>query len=175
LVTVVLAVRWQVLGRLPLARRLTSTEKLKIAVLLSAINGVLHGSSVGFAPALDGLERAVQSILLLGLCAGSVATTSGYRPAFVAFVAPTLLPLSAMWAIASSGAEHRWVELSTAGLILVFGLILLALSKDAFRLFKESFDIRQEQADLNRQLRNGSRGGGDGEPCEDEISRFCES
>lgn len=153
LVTVLLAVRWQVLGRLPVVRRLTSAEKLKIAVLLSAINGVLHGSSVGFAPALDGLERAVQSILLLGLCAGSVATTSGYRPAFVAFVAPTLLPLSAMWAIASSGVEHRWVELSTAGLILVFGLILLALSKDAYRLFKESFDIRQEQADLNRQLR----------------------
>ena len=84
---------------------------------------------------------------------GSVATTGGYRPAFVAFVAPTLLPLSAMWALGTPGTSHRWVEYFIAALILVFGMVLLSLAKDAFRLLKESFDIRQEQVVLNRQLR----------------------
>lgn len=153
-VVFVLALRWKVLGALPSLHRLTSAEKLKVAVLLSAANGVVHGASMVFAPSLDGLERAVQSILLLGLCSGSVATTGGYRPVFVAFVAPTLLSLSAMWAAASSSSpEHRWIEVSMAVLVLLFGMVLVSLAKDTFRLLTESFEIRREQAGLNIQLR----------------------
>ena len=153
LVAIILAFRWKVLGSLP-AATLPVRDKLRIAVLLSAANGLVQGASIGFAVALDTPERAVQSIVLLGLCAGSVATTGGYRPAFVAFVAPTLLPLSAMWALGTPGAPHRWVEYFTAALIIVFGMVLLSLAQDAFRLLKESFEIRQEQVLLNRQLRS---------------------
>jgi len=151
-VALILAVRWKVLGSLP-AAPLPPRDKLRVAVLLSGVNGLVQGASIGFAVALDIPERAVQSIVLLGLCAGAVATTGGYRPAFVAFIAPTLLPLSAMWALGTPGVPHRWVEYSTGALILVFGMVLLSLAEDAFRLLKESFQIRQEQVVLNRQLR----------------------
>ncbi|HXE48567.1 MAG TPA: ATP-binding protein [Ramlibacter sp.] len=151
-VSLILAIRWKVLGSLP-AATLAVRDKLLVAVLLSGVNGLVQGVSIGFAVALDTPERAVQSIVLLGLCAASVATTGGYRPAFVAFIAPTLLPLSAMWALGTSGTSQPWVEYSIAALILVFGMVLLALANDAFRLLKESFDIRQEQVILNRQLR----------------------
>ena len=152
-VALILAVRWKVLGSLPDAP-LAPRDKLRVAVLLSGINGLVQGASIGFAVALDTPERAVQSIVLLGLCAGAVATTGGYRPAFVAFIAPTLLPLSAMWALGAPGVPHRWVEYSTGALILVFGMVLLSLAEDAFRLLKESFRIRQEQVVLNQQLRS---------------------
>jgi signal transduction histidine kinase/ActR/RegA family two-component response regulator len=151
-VALILAIRWKVLGSLPGAN-MPLREKLRIAVLLSGVNGLVQGASIGFAVALDTPERAVQSILLLALCVGSVATTGGYRPAFVAFVVPTLLPLSAMWALGTPGASHRWVEYFIAALIPVFGMLLMSLAKDAFRLLKESFEIRQEQVVLNRQLR----------------------
>jgi signal transduction histidine kinase/ActR/RegA family two-component response regulator len=151
-VALILGVRWKVLGGLPDAN-MPAHDKLRIAVLLSGVNGVVQGASIAFAVALDTPERAVQTIVLLGLCAGAVATTGGYRPAFVAFVAPTLLPLSAMWALGAPGVPNRWVEFSTAALILVFGMVLLSLAEDAFRLLKESFRIRQEQVVLNRQLR----------------------
>ena len=151
-VTLILAIRWMVLGSLPAAAS-SSGDKLRVAVLLSGINGLIQGASIGFAVLLDTPERAVHTIVLLGLCAGSVATTGGYRPAFVAFVAPTILPLSTMWAIGSPGVPHRWVEYSTGALILVFGMVLLSLADDAFRLLKESFRIRQDQVVLNRQLR----------------------
>jgi signal transduction histidine kinase/ActR/RegA family two-component response regulator len=141
------------LGRLP-AANLQVRDKLLVAVLLSGVNGLVQGVSIGFAVALDTPERAVQSIVLLGLCAASVATTGGYRPAFLAFVSPTLLPLSAMWALGTPATSQGWVEYSIAALILVFGMVLLALANDAFRLLKESFDIRQEQVILNRQLRS---------------------
>ena len=151
-VTLILAIRWKVLGSLPAAAS-SSGDKLRVAVLLSGINGIIQGASIGFAVSLDTPERAVHTIVLLGLCAGSVATTGGYRPAFVAFVAPTILPLSIMWAIGAPGVPHRWVEYSTGALILVFGMVLLSLADDAFRLLKESFRIRQDQVVLNRQLR----------------------
>lgn len=150
-VTLILAIRWKVLGGLPHASY-PMDDKLRVAVLLSGVNGLVQGSSIGFAVALDTPERAVHSIVLLGLCTASVATTGGYRPAFAAFVAPTLLPLSAMWAIGAPSASDRWVEYFIAALILVFGLVLLSLAKDSFRLLKESFEIRKEQEILNRQL-----------------------
>jgi signal transduction histidine kinase/CheY-like chemotaxis protein len=152
-VALVLAIRWKVLGSLPDAPWPVG-DKLRLAVLLSGVNGVIQGASIGFAVGLDIPERAVQSILLLALCVGSIATTGGYRPAFVAFVAPTLLPLSAMWALGAPGASNRWVEYFIAALLPPFGMLLLSLAKDAFRLLKESFEIRQEQVVLNRQLRS---------------------
>ncbi|KQT11464.1 ATP-binding response regulator [Ramlibacter sp. Leaf400] len=151
--TLVLALRWKVLGGLPQASH-SLDVKLRIAVLMSGVNGVVQGTSIGFAVALDTPERAVQSILLLTLCAGSVATTGGYRPVFVAFVGPTLVLLSAMWALGAPGAAHRWVEFFIAALVLVFGGLMYQLAQDTFRLLKSSFDIRQEQVVLNRQLRS---------------------
>lgn len=151
-VALVLTLRWQVLGGLPKAS-LALPTKLRIAVLMSGLNGVVQGTSIGFGLALDTPERAVLSILLLTLCAGSVATTGGFRPVFVAFVGPTLLALIAMWVIGAPEAAHPWVEYFIAALVLVFGVLMLQLAKDTFRLLKASFDIRQEQAVLNRQLR----------------------
>ena len=58
-----------------------------------------------------------------------------------------------MWALGTPGASYEWVELFIALLIPVFGMLLLSLAKDAFRLLKESFEIRQEQVLLNWQLR----------------------
>ena len=75
-VTLILAIRWMVLGSLPAAAS-SSDDKLRVAVLLSGINGIVQGASIGFAVPLDTPERAVHTIVLLGLCAGSVATTGG--------------------------------------------------------------------------------------------------
>ncbi len=155
LVTLVLAVRWKVLAGLPSARR-GARDKLRIAATLSGINGVVHATAIGFAMHLDAPGRAIVTIVLLGLCAGAVATTGGYRPAFLAFSGTTLLPLAAMWA-AGTGERMQWMDAFTAVLILVYGLVLLGLARDAFQLFERSVEIRQEQADMNRQLREALR------------------
>ncbi|MES2531116.1 MAG: hybrid sensor histidine kinase/response regulator [Pseudomonadota bacterium] len=152
LVGCILVTRWRVLGGLYDDRRLARAQKLKIAIWLSAINGVVHGASVIFLPSLDGIEKAFLSILLLGLCAGAVATTAGYRPVFLAYVIPTLGPLSVAWAVGDNNETHRWTGVSTAVLIVIFSGLLIALARDTFRLFKESFDIRQQHVALNLQL-----------------------
>jgi signal transduction histidine kinase/CheY-like chemotaxis protein len=152
-VAIVLAARWVVLGRLPALTGLTAQARLRVAVALSAINGAAHGLSLGFFPFIPELERAVQTMVLIGLCAGSVATTAGYLPIFLAYIVPTLGPLAALWGLGAGAARSGWIEKSTAGLIVLMGAILIALARDVYRLFRESFEIRLQQAESNRQLK----------------------
>ncbi len=171
-VVTILTLRWLVLGRLPTLARLTVPERIKVAIVLSAVNGVVQGLATVFTPAMDVTGRAAMTVVLLGLCAGSVATTAGYRPIFVAFLLPTVLPLCATWAFGPVDADQRWIALSVAALILLFGAVLLALARDAFRLFSESFEIRRHQIELNRQLRAAL---GDAETANRAKTRFLAS
>ncbi len=152
-VAVVLAVRWVILGRLPSATGLAEETRIRIAVLLSALNGVTHGLSLGFFPFLPVLERSVQSMVLIGLCTGSVATTAGHAPIFLAYIIPTLGSLAALWALSPGTGGAEWIELSTSALLILLGALLIALARDAFRLFQDSFEIRLQQVEANRQLR----------------------
>lgn len=153
LVVVVLIARRLVLGRVSAAGLLTIDQKLRLAVAMSAANGITHGLSLAFFPWLPDFHRVLLSMILIGLCAGSVATTAGHRGVFLGYALPILLPLSALW-VATPGTEApEWVLRSTGILILLLGVILVALAGDVFRLFKESFDIRLEQSALNRKLR----------------------
>jgi len=152
LVVAMLAIRWHVLGRLPERTGLSAARRLQLVVALSAVNGVVHGLSVGFFPFLPEFERALQSMVMIGLCAGAVGTTAGYMPALLTYVLPTLGPLSVLWVISPGIAKVGWIENSTAALIALLIVLLVALGRDAFRLFRESFEIRLQQAALNRQL-----------------------
>lgn len=152
LVALVLAVRWYMLAIPTTLAKVPPQKRLRIALLLSALNGVTHGLAVASFPVLPGLERALQSMVMIGLCTGSVATTAGYMPVLLAYLLPTLGPLSLMWLLAPGITPSGWIEKSTAALLVLLGFILVALGKDASRLFRESFAIRREQAELNRQL-----------------------
>jgi signal transduction histidine kinase len=152
LVVTLLVVRRAVLGRLPTLLHIAERRRLRFAVALSGINGVVHALSLGFFAFLPEFERALQSMLFVALCAGSVATTAGYRPVFLAYVLPMLVPLMLLWGISPGVAEVGWIQLSTAALIGLFIALVIALANDAFRLFRESFAIRLQQIELNDQL-----------------------
>lgn len=152
LVAAVLVVRRTVLWRLPRLAGYSDREKLRIAILLNVANGVVHGLSLLFFPFLPEFERAILSMILVGLCAGAVATNVGYMPVLLGYLVPTIPPLALMWVFSPGIAEVGWIERSTAILIALFGFILVALGRDAYRLFRESFEIRMEQVELNRRL-----------------------
>jgi signal transduction histidine kinase/ActR/RegA family two-component response regulator len=153
LVGIVLMVRLHVLGKLPDLTALSQHRRIQIAIVLSAVNGVTHGLSIGFFPFLPELERAIQSMLLVALCTASVATTAGYMPIFLSYLIPMLLPLSLLWAISPGVPDRSWVEVSVAVLVAMMGMLLIVLARDAFRLFRESIEIRLQQVALNDELR----------------------
>lgn len=152
LVAAVLVLRWHVLGRLSTMTTVPDATRLRVAIVLSAVNGVTHGLSLGFFPFLPPFERALQSMVVIGMCAGSVATTAGYTPVLLAYLLPMLAPLSVLWAFSPGTTMSGWIQGSTAALVALLGVLLLALGRDAVRLFRDSFEIRLQQAALNRRL-----------------------
>lgn len=153
LATCLLLIRWQVLSKLPELHHLSINYRLNMASVLAGLNGLVHGASVIFFPDFSELERALQLLMLSTLCAGTVATTAGYRTVFISYTLPTLLPVCLMWIANSTGGSHLIVY-SVVALTFVYGYVLLTLGDDAFRMFKESFEIRNQQMTLNRKLKN---------------------
>ena len=151
-VLLVLALRYSVLGSLPAQQHRSIAARLRVATLLSAINGSVHAVPLVFFFSLPDLERTMVTVTLLGLGTGSVVTTAGYRPVFAAYLVPTLAPLIVLWGINLPDGP-QWQEISFAVLLMLFGAILLVVATDTFRQFRESFEIRLEQVALNRQLR----------------------
>jgi signal transduction histidine kinase/CheY-like chemotaxis protein len=153
LVSAVLILRRTLLWRLPSLAGYTDREKLRIAILLNVLQGIAHGLSLLFFPFLPEFERAIQSMILVGLCAGAVATNVGYMPVLAGYLVPTIIPLAIMWAVSPGVANPGWIERSTAVLIALCSAILVPLGRDAYRLFRESFEMRMEQAALNERLK----------------------
>jgi signal transduction histidine kinase/ActR/RegA family two-component response regulator len=152
LVFAVLALRWVLLGRLPAMQQLPVDKRLQWAVGLSLLNGLVFTLSLAFAPYMSDYQRMVQTLLLLGLCAGAVASTAGNAPVFRAFLVPLTLANSLAWLV---GGTHGlgWEDWALSLLILGFGLILAGLARDTYRVFVESVLIRQQQVKSNQQLR----------------------
>lgn len=153
LVLLTLAARHQVLGRLPQMTAVPMRRRMNWAVGLSVINGLVFSSSVAFTPYLTDYERMVQTVVLLGLCAGSVATTAGSWPLLLAYVAPISLANSLSWFFGSGSHVSTWVDQVMSGLILAFAWILTTMAHDAYRVFTDSVRIRQQQVQSNQQLR----------------------
>jgi signal transduction histidine kinase/ActR/RegA family two-component response regulator len=148
-----LSLRWWLLGRLPEMRELPLAKRMRWAQALSLLYGLVFGASLGFTPFITDYERMVQTILLLGMAAGSVATTAGYWPVLRAVLIPVTLANALGWL--TGGGVHRvsWIEVGLGALIIGFGLMLMSMARDANRVFVESVLIRLQQIKSNQQLR----------------------
>lgn len=154
IVALVLVARITILPRLPDRADIPIQKRLRIAIALSVINGVAHGSSLGFFVFLTDFERVLQTMLLTGLCTGAVATTVGYRPIFLGFFLPIFPALFILWAWSPGSDAAYWINISVAVLVAVFGAILIALANDSFKLFRDSFELGTQKDKLNLQLRS---------------------
>ena len=152
-VLAVLVVRYLMLGKLGASTAGATADRLRTAIALSAANGIVFGASLAFTPYLTVYERVVQALLLLGLCTGSVATTAGYLPVHLAFTVPTIGALAAAWLAFPGAPLTPWIGRSVGLLTLCFGALLFGMARDARRLFVDSFEMRQQQSEMNIRLR----------------------
>ncbi|MGM9513176.1 ATP-binding response regulator [Roseateles sp. DB2] len=149
-----LLLRRHVLGRLPQLENYPVSQRMRWAVMLSLLNGLVFSVVLVFSANLSDYERMVQTIMLLGLCAGAVASTAGHLPVFMAFSAPVTLANGLAWLTGGAGAHATvWQDAVMGGLILLFGFMLRNLARDNYRVFCESVLIRQQQVKSNQQLR----------------------
>lgn len=143
--------------RLTLLRRALPTSasganrRIRLAVAMSLVSGLVNASSVLFLPYLTLYLQAIHSVLLLGLCAGCVAVNVGHLGIVLGFLGPIIASLAFFW-MSQAGAAARWEAGSVSLLIVFFGFTLLFLSRDTYRTFERSVAIRLENADLARKL-----------------------
>ncbi|WP_144007004.1 hybrid sensor histidine kinase/response regulator, partial [Pelomonas sp. KK5] len=149
-----LLLRGWLIGRLPQMVEVSLQRRLRWAVAASALNGLVLSASLCFAPYLSDYERMLQTILLLGLCAGAIAATAGSARLLRPFLVPVSLANALSWVSGSGGAHAvSWLDWGLGAMILIFAFILSALAADAYRVFVDSVLIRQQQARRNQQLR----------------------
>jgi len=147
----VLALRWWALGRLAVIRQVPIQQRMRWALGLSLLNGLVLSGSLSFSPYLSDFHRMVQTLMLLSLCAGAVATTAGHRGLLLSFMLPITVTNALSW-VMFQDSPPGWVDDLVGLLILAFTWIMLTLGRDTWQVFVDSILIRQQQAENNVRL-----------------------
>lgn len=153
-VALLLVLRRRLLAALPALGALSLARRMRMATALNAMNGLAHSLGLLFFGQQALLPLAIATLLLVGLCAGSIATTVGSRPLFLAYMLPVMGGLVLRWLIAAAAPGEQPFALAIAFILALFGVVLNSLANDSFRLFCDSFAIRLQQTGLNRELRS---------------------
>lgn len=154
LTMLVVLLRVWAMGQLSRWTHVPVAQRIQWAGLLSMLVGLAFSGSLLFESQLEGYERMVQTILLLGMSAGAVATTYGHPLIFRMYLAPVTLANALAWVLAP---WEVWSLLSlqtgVAALILAYGGILASVARDNYKVLSESVLIRRQQLKSNEQLR----------------------
>ncbi|UTA47178.1 hybrid sensor histidine kinase/response regulator [Simiduia sp. 21SJ11W-1] len=151
---ILLFVRAQLLARLPEMTQFSQRQRLNFTLLITFLNGVMHGLPLLCFGYFTELERAVITMILLGTSSINVSTTAGYRPIAVAYTLPTLGLAACVWGVHGWGTPMDWTSLSVAGLIVCYLPLLIKLAGNGFRIFESSYRERLVQSAVNTQLQN---------------------
>jgi len=125
-------------------------ERLALAGRVSLVNGCIHASSVLAFPWLELTERALVTMVLVGLTSGVVVSGSLFR----AFSAPILGMLALQWSLVSSPELADWSRWGVSGLIVFLYLLLQRLANDTGAAVAETFTIRRREVSLRRDLQD---------------------
>ncbi|MDN3641017.1 hybrid sensor histidine kinase/response regulator [Simiduia curdlanivorans] len=148
----VLMLRWLILSRIDTHFLDRPQTGLNLSVWLSLINGLVMACSLMVFPFIPEVERAVHTLILMGLCTGAIATTAGHLPLFLSYAAPIALPLVIIWGSLATPNQAEWIGPGLAVLIAMFFGLMISLARDTSRLYLRSFQIRSEQSELNSKL-----------------------
>jgi signal transduction histidine kinase/CheY-like chemotaxis protein len=152
IITTILLARWRILTRLPSMQDVSIHQRERIAVSLSLANGLAHGASLLFFPEFTLAERSILTLMLAGLTTGAVGTTAGHLKTYLAFTLPVIIPLAIAWGVTPVPGGNTLTQLGLPVLLLFFGLVLIGLAKEYSAFFIESFQIRNQQTEMNERL-----------------------
>lgn len=130
----------------------SAAQKFATLVRWNLFSATVNASSLLVFPLLSDAERAFFTVLLLGLCSGAIATMAGNFWALLAYIAPIILSLSALWAWSPGVYEPSSVERVIALLIVGYAAVVLRVGQDVHSSVVEAWGARLRERDLNHQL-----------------------
>ena len=152
LVFLVLLLRFFLLSKLFQNTALPFAAKERRVIVMSAVNGTVHALCLLTFPVISDHEKLFITVLLLALCTAATSTTAGHRATFIAYALPVLVTMMMVWVGTEGINNQNWVERSIGLLIGFYGVILLGVAKGTYRIFVESWVIRENEHDLNQKL-----------------------
>jgi hypothetical protein len=90
-------IRWYLFQRLPEKTHIPAEQRLRTVSMINLASTLLHTGSLIWFPLFSPYQCAVQSIMFVGMGAGSVMMSAGYSPFARAFTFYSLLPLFFLW------------------------------------------------------------------------------
>lgn len=113
----------------------------------------LNGTAIGISAPMffffemADTDRAVVSLVLVGVSAGGISTSAAYAPVFAAYVLPALLPMAISWAVLGQ-VQH----ILLCVLVLLLIIILYSFVLENQKFLNESIGIRFQQEQLVIEL-----------------------
>jgi signal transduction histidine kinase len=116
------------------------------------VGAALNGLGWGVSPLLLSGGSPVEYVLFLafvlaGMTAGAALSNASHQPAFVAFLVPTLAPVTALFFRAGDR-----LHLGMAAALVVFAIAVTAISRSGGRALAEASRLRFRNADLAERL-----------------------
>jgi len=125
----------------PLERRLV------LLPMSSLANGLANGLAAVFMIWTDSATDAVLTMILVSIGAGAVPTNSMVPASFHCYTSAIFGIMALVWML-----NGDWQGVAIAALLLLFYAVLSRSARDAYRMFRESYDIRSENAALAHEL-----------------------
>lgn len=126
---------------------------IQIVNIISAFGGVWIGlTTILILPNLEAGWATILSILVLGMQAGSIATTAVHPPTFITYTLPLFLGFSTAW----------WLSDTTGSLLippmyLLFALVLFGNVRNGHAVLRSSYDLRVERNVALQKAENANR------------------
>jgi len=122
-------------------------DRMKLAILLAAIGGISISSVVLFAPQMTIETRTLMSIILVGLIVASVTNCHGFKPIYLAFVAPLFASIIILWLVDGIGDVRLSYRVIMLFITFQLGLLFLGIATRVHASFCEVL-VSAERAEV---------------------------
>jgi len=124
----------------------TVEHRMNAAIWLAAIGGISISSVVLFAPQMSLEARTLISVILVGTVAASLTTCHGFKPIYLAFVAPLFLAIITLWLVEGVGDIRMAYRVIMLLVALQIGSLFLGLVTRVHATFCEGL-VSQERSE----------------------------
>ncbi len=144
--------RWQLIEHLATQKR-TNVYRLRIVATTHLVSGLLHAAPLlAFAQMTD-TQRAIITVLLLGLAIGNVALTMGHQAIAWSYQLPTVGGTAICWFLVRTDDSVEFASTGLGILLMVLVLVLSFHARSSLRSLFASIRNREQLVGLNKDLR----------------------
>jgi signal transduction histidine kinase len=137
-------VRWYVFSRLPRMIEMGTEDRLRLAICVYVGNSLLQSLPLLFFPQFTGFQRALLSMITLGLGAVSIFTAAGFRAITLTHVAIGMLPLICMWGWVFFTGGFSTVELVVCLMLLGYSATMLIVAQRIWNMMHNAYETRSQ-------------------------------